>query len=107
MVEHGVSFAQNQINTGLDSRIRDFQVRTHNPNIDNPALQHPVGKSLLKGITQQIANANPEMTPEQVHSAATENFQSFLQLAAGGNNQGQSSNQPQPAEVNWLKYADS
>lgn len=109
MVEHGVNFAQSQINTGLDSRIRDFQVRSHNPDTDNPALQHPVGKSMLKGITQQIANAHPEMSPSEVTKAAQENFMEFMKLAAGANpqaNQQQNSGQGSQQDKNWLTYLD-
>jgi hypothetical protein len=109
MVEHGVNFAQGQINSGLDSRIRDFNIRSHNPNIDNPALQHPVGKSMLAGITQQIANANPTMSPAEVTTAAQEHFMQFMQLAASGDTQAkqQQSNQSKPQETNWLSFLDN
>jgi len=108
MVEHGVNFAQGQINSGLDSRIRDFNIRSHNPNIDNPALQHPVGKSMLAGITQQIANANPSMSPAEVTTAAQEHFMQFMQLAAGGDTQAkqQKDSQSKPQETNWLSFLE-
>jgi hypothetical protein len=110
MVEHGVNYTQEQVNSGLDSRIRDFQVRSHNPNIDNPALQHPVGRSMLKGITQQIANANPELTPAEVTRQAEEHFVQFLQQAGNGFTQQANATAAKqsgaPKETNWLSYLD-
>jgi hypothetical protein len=108
MVEHSVNYTQDQVNSGLDSRIRDFQVRSHNSNIDNPALQHPVGKSMLKGITQQIANANPELTPSEVTRQAEEHFTQFLQLAGNGFTQqnAAATKASGPKETNWLTYLD-
>jgi len=105
MVEHGVNTGRTQIESGLDSRFRDYQVRTHNSNVDNPALQHPVGKAMLASVTQQIANANPQMHPTEVTRLAEQNFLEFMKLG-GQPNQSQDTKSSGPKETNWLNYLD-
>ena len=64
---------------------------------------------MLAGITQQIANANPSMSPAEVTTAAQEHFMQFMQLAAGGDTQAkqQKDNQSKPQETNWLSFLDN
>lgn len=78
MVEHGVRTGQDRISSSLDSRIRDFQVRGQNS--QNPALQHPVGKSLFKTLTKQIATANPTLSPEEIKQQGEKFFDEFAQM---------------------------
>jgi hypothetical protein len=78
MVEHGVRTGGERITSSLDSRVRDYQLR--NQTSQNPALQHPVGKTMLQSLTKQIAKANPTMSPEEVQRLGEDNFVEFAEM---------------------------
>lgn len=78
MVEHGVKTGNERFSQSLDSRFKNFQLS--NQNSKNPALQHPIGQALLKTVKQQIATANPRMSPEEVHAKGEEMFSAFAQM---------------------------
>lgn len=105
MVEHGVTTGRTQIETGLDSRIRDYQIKSHTSNVENPALQHPVGKAMLASVTQQIANANPHLPPAEVTRLAEQNFLEFMKFG-GQPAPSQSESTAAKGETNWLNYLD-
>lgn len=77
MVEHGVKSGTERVTGSLDSRIRDYSLRSKTS--DNPALQHPFGKAMLQTISQQIAQANPQMSADDVSKAAQEALMTFGQ----------------------------
>ena len=78
MVEHGVKTGTERFGSSLDSRIRNYQL--NNQNADNPALQHPVGKALLKTVTSQIATANPRLSAEEAHQQGVKLFEQFANM---------------------------
>lgn len=86
MVEHGVKTGTERFGSSLDSRIRNYSLK--NQNSSNPALQHPLGKALLGTVTQQIATANPKLSPEEVRAKGEEMFTQFAQLLTAKDNQG-------------------
>jgi hypothetical protein len=100
MVEHGVKFGTEQMTSGLDSRFRDYELR--NQTVDNPALNHPFGQAMLTGIKQQIAKANPKLSAREVHQKAIEAMSTFTDQMYQSNQQQQNSQNPQPAEKDWL-----
>jgi len=102
MVEKGVSTGIERFGGDMDSRMRDFSLR--NQNVDNPALKHPVGKALLSTVSRQIAEANPRMSADEVHSKAVEMFTQFTGLMSSG--QQDKNKKEQPAEMDWMVFAD-
>jgi hypothetical protein len=107
MVEHGVKTGRQQIEGNLDSHFKNYMLKQQTPSSDNPALQHPVGKAFLQSISQQIANANPQMSPAEVAKAAEQNFVEFAKMLAP--QQQPASNQQQSQQsgnVNWLSFTE-
>lgn len=102
MVEHGVSTGRKQLEGSLDSHFKNYMLKQQTPSSDNPALQHPVGKAFLQSISQQIANANPRMSPAEVAKAAEQNFTEFAKMLAPQQQQ-PSSQSSQPAQ-DWTSY---
>lgn len=105
MVEHGVKTGTSRLESGLDSRFRDFTLKQQNPTTDNPALKHPVGKAFFSSISQQIANANPQMSPAEVAKAAEEQLTNFAQMLAGPTQTQNSQQQSQSTQPDWMSFA--
>lgn len=72
LVEHGSRTAAERLNGTLDSRIRNFQIKTQNTN--HEALAHPAVAPMLNAVKMQIATSNPQLTPEQVQQQAETYF---------------------------------
>lgn len=107
LVEQGARAATDRWGSSLDSRFNELQLRNHTP--QNPALQHPLAKSMVQSLSKQIANANPNLTPQEVAKQAEENFLLFTQEISGSANKAQESakNANAPKERNWLDYLDT
>ena len=105
MVEHGVSTGRKQLEGSLDSHFKNYMLKQQTPSSDSPALQHPVGKAFLQSISQQIANANPQMSPAEVAKAAEQNFTEFAKMLAPQQQQ-PSSQSSQPAQ-DWSSVFQS
>lgn len=102
MVEHGVKTGSERVSSGLDSRIRDYQLNSHNS--QNPALQHPVGKSLLKTMSKQIAAANPGMTPEQISQESEKFFMEFANMILKPEQEKQQQESQKAAGPDWSQW---
>lgn len=102
MVEHGVKTGNERMTGTLDSHFKNYMLKQQTPTSDNPALKHPVGKAFLSSISQQIANANPQMSPAEVARAAEENFTEFAKMLAP--QQQQASNQPSQPAQDWTSF---
>jgi hypothetical protein len=72
LVEHGSRTAAERLNGTLDSRIRNFQIKTQNTN--HEALSHPAVAPMLNAVKMQLATSNPQLTPEQVQQQAEAYF---------------------------------
>lgn len=103
MVEHGVTIGTQRLEGSLDSHFRNYQLKQQTPSTDNAALQHPVGKAFLGSISQQIANANPQMSAAEVAKAAEQNFLEFAKMLAP-QQQPDSQGQQQKPQTDWLQY---
>ena len=101
MVEHGVKTGSDRLSSSLDSRFRDFQVRGQNS--QNPALQHPVGKSLFKTLTKQIATANPSLSPEEVSQQGEKFFMEFAKMVLQPEQQA-AQQQAESSGPNWEAF---
>ncbi len=105
MVEHGVTTGTKRLEGSLDSHFRNYQLKQQTPTTDNAALQHPVGKAFLGSISQQIANANPQMSAAEVAKAAEQNFLEFAKMLAP-QQQPDSQGQQQKPQTDWLQYLE-
>ena len=72
LVEHGARSAAERVSSSMDSRIRDFQIKTQNTS--NEALSHPAVAPMLNALKMQIAQSNPQLHPEQIQSQAEQYF---------------------------------
>lgn len=72
LVEHGVRAGTERLSGSLDSRIRNYQVRSQNTG--NEALSHPAVAPMLNAVKMQIATANPTLSPDQVQNQAEQYF---------------------------------
>ena len=72
LVEHGSRTAAERVNGTLDSRIRNFQIKSQNTN--HEALTHPAVAPMLSAVKMQIASSNPQLSPDQVQRQAEDYF---------------------------------
>jgi len=72
LVEQGVRTGAERLNSGLDSRIRNFQVKSQNTT--NEALTHPAVAPMLNAVKMQIASSNPNLSADQVQQQAEQYF---------------------------------
>lgn len=72
LVEHGARTAADRVSNSMDSRIRNFQIRSQNTS--NEALAHPAVAPMLNAVKVQIAQSNPNLTPEAVQQQAEQYF---------------------------------
>ncbi len=72
LVEHGARTAAERVSGTIDSRVRDFQIRTQN--VSNEALAHPAVAPMVSAMKRQIAQSNPQLSPEQVQQQAEAYF---------------------------------
>lgn len=76
LVEHGARTAAERLDSTLGVKIRNQQISMQN--VDNPVLQHPAVAPLVGAIKAQIANQNPQATPQEVLAATTEYFTNMV-----------------------------
>ena len=72
LVEHGARTAAERVNGSLDSRIRNFQIKSQNTN--HEALAHPAVAPMLNAVKMQIAQSNPQLSPDAVQQQAEQYF---------------------------------
>lgn len=72
LVEHGARTAADRVSGSLDSRIRNFQIRSQNTS--NEALAHPAVAPMLNAVKVQIAQSNPNLSPDAVQQQAEQYF---------------------------------
>jgi hypothetical protein len=72
LVEHGARTAADRVSNSMDSRIRNFQIRSQNTS--NEALAHPAVAPMLNAVKVQIAQSNPNLSPEAVQQQAEQYF---------------------------------
>jgi len=72
LVEQGVRTGAERMDSGLDSRFRNFQIKGQNTT--NEALNHPAVAPMLSAVKSQIASSNPNLSAEQVQRQAEQYF---------------------------------
>jgi hypothetical protein len=72
LVEQGVRTGADRLNGTLDSRIRNFQLKSQNTN--NEALNHPAVAPMLSAVKMQIASSNPNLSADQIQQQAEQYF---------------------------------
>ena len=107
LAEQAATAATSRWGSSLDSRFNELQLRNHTP--ANPALQHPMAKAQVKMFATQIANANPNLTPQEVALQAETNFLQMVNEISGQATQvSQQANAPAaPPERDWMKYMET
>lgn len=78
LAETGARTAAERLNASLDGRIRNFQIKSQNPTIE--ALSHPAVSPMLSAVKAQIAQSNPQLTPEQVQTQAETYFTQMAEV---------------------------
>ena len=68
LVEHGSRTAADRVSASMDSRIKNFQIRSQNTG--NQALEHPAVAPMLNAVKMQLATSNPNLTPSQIQEQA-------------------------------------
>lgn len=102
LVEQGVQAGTSRFNATVDSRFRELQLKNHTT--ENPALQHPLARTMVDTFARNIALANPRLSPAEVAKQAEQNFLAAIKEM----------NAPTPAQVaadtppekDWLRYLD-
>lgn len=107
LVEQGVKAGTDRFGASLDSRFADIQRRNHTP--ENPALQHPMARQMVQNFAKQIANANPNLTPQESLQQAEQNFLEMNKEIAGHATAAtvQDTQKNAAPEHNWLNYLDT
>lgn len=77
LVEQGVRTGADRVNGSLDSRIRNFQLKSQNTT--NEALSHPAVAPMLNAVKTQIATSNPNLSPADVQAQAEQYFTEMAQ----------------------------
>lgn len=78
LVEQGVRTGAGRLAGSLDSRIRDYSIRSQNTS--NEQLRHPAVVPVLNAVKAQIAMADPNLSPEQVQSRAEQYFSQMAEV---------------------------
>lgn len=78
LVEQGVRTGADRISGSMDSRIRNFQLKSQNTT--NEALAHPAVAPMLNAVKQQIATSNPNLSPSDVQAQAEQYFTEMAQV---------------------------
>ena len=101
LVEHGARTAAERVNGSLDSRIRNFQIRTQNTS--NEALAHPAVAPMLNAVKVQIAQSNPNLSPEAVQTQAEQYFSQMADVLVAPKQQAaQAAAAPKTGDFSYL-----
>jgi hypothetical protein len=89
------------VNGSLDSRIRNFQIRTQNTS--NEALAHPAVAPMLNAVKVQIAQSNPNLSPEAVQTQAEQYFSQMADVLVAPKQQAaQAAAAPKTGDFSYL-----
>lgn len=72
LAEHGARTAAERMNSSLDGRIRNSLIRGQNTN--NATLTNPAVAPIFNAVKAQIAQNNPQLSPEVVQQTAEQYF---------------------------------
>lgn len=103
LIEQGVRTGAERMNNGLDSRIRNFQVKSQNTS--NEALNHPAVAPMLNAVKMQIASSNPNLSADQVQQQAEQYFSQMADVLVAPK-QAASAAQSKPSGMDFSSYLD-
>jgi hypothetical protein len=101
LVEHGSRTAAERLNSSLDSRIKNYQLRTQNTN--NEQLQHPAVAPMLSAVKMQIAQSNPQLSPDAVQQQAEQYFMQMADVLSAPKRQAEEQ-AARPKETDFSSY---
>ena len=101
LVEHGVRTGAERFNGMLDSRIKNYQLRSQNSS--NEALSHPAVAPMLSAVKMQIAQSNPNLSPDAVQQQAEQYFMQMADVLSAPKRQAeQQQQQPKEPDFSYL-----
>lgn len=103
LIEQGVRTGAERVNSGLDSRIRNFQVKSQNTS--NEALNHPAVAPMLNAVKMQIASSNPNLLASQVQQQAEQYFSQMADVLVAPK-QAAAAAQTKPAGMDFSSYLE-
>lgn len=101
LVEHGSRTAAERVNGSLDSRIRNFQIKSQNTS--HEALAHPAVAPMLNAVKMQIATSNPQLSPDQVQQQAETYFTQMADVLTAPKRAAETAAQT-PRETDFSSY---
>ena len=101
LVEHGSRTAAERLNSSLDSRIKNYQLRTQNTS--NEQLQHPAVAPMLNAVKMQIAQSNPQLSPDAVQQQAEQYFMQMADVLSAPKRQAEEQ-AARPKETDFSSY---
>jgi hypothetical protein len=102
LIEHGVRTGADRLNGTLDSRIRNFQLKSQNTS--NEALQHPAVAPMLNAVKMQIASSNPNLSPDQVQQQAEQYFSQMADVLVAPKQAAAAAAKPKSGETDFSSY---
>lgn len=100
-VEHGGKQIRSRFDQTFASKLRDTELSQVNSN--HPALSHPNAKPLLRTLTQQAAQANPNLSPAEARKMAEDYLIAMSGQLAPQQQSQQRPGQEQPQDwLNWV-----
>jgi hypothetical protein len=66
------------VTNGLDSRIRNIQVKSQNTS--NAALLHPAVAPMLNAVKAQLAASNPNLSPAEIQAQSEQYFTQMAEV---------------------------
>lgn len=101
LAEHGARTAAERLDTNLDGRIKQFQIRSQNTS--NQALAHPAVAPMLNAAKMMIAQSNPQLSPEQIQTQAEQYFTQMADVLVAPKQQAQAKSNA-PKETDFSSY---
>lgn len=101
LAEHSARTAAQRLDTGLDGRIKQYQIKSQNTS--NQALAHPAVAPMLNAAKMMIAQSNPQLSPEQIQSQAEQYFTQMADVLVAPKQQAQAKSNA-PKETDFSSY---
>lgn len=96
-VDRGVKTGLDRFDSGLDDRMRDYSIRSHNP--ENDILNDPAVAPMVATLKERFAQADRNLTPAQINAKVVAYFQKLSTGMSSGTKQQQ---QSQQQGTDWL-----
>lgn len=101
LAEHSARTAAQRLDTGLDGRIKQYQIKSQNTS--NQALAHPAVAPMLNAAKMMIAQSNPQLSPEQIQTQAEQYFTQMADVLVAPKQQALNKSKA-PKETDFSSY---